>query len=57
MIQDRLNDKDKDLKGVKRQAESLLSVAWQKGYVAGFNDGYATRRDADKIEETKNEND
>ena len=48
MIQDRLHDKDKDIKGVQKQASELLACAWEKGYVAGFNDGYATRREADK---------
>ena len=48
MIQDRLNDKEHDLQGVQKQSSELLSIAWQKGYQAGFNDGYATRREAEK---------
>jgi len=47
MIQDRLNDKEHDLQGVQKQSSELLSIAWQKGYQAGFNDGYATRREAE----------
>ena len=48
MIQERLNDKDKDLRGIKKQFNELLECAWMKGYVAGCNDGYDTRREADK---------
>lgn len=48
MIQEELKNKEKDLKGITRQACSLLDTAWTKGYAAGFNDGYATRREADK---------
>lgn len=48
MIQDRLNDKEHDIRGVQKQSSELLSIAWQKGYQAGFNDGYDTRREADQ---------
>lgn len=48
MIQDRLNDKEHDIRGVQKQSSELLSIAWQKGYQAGFDDGYATRREADQ---------
>lgn len=48
MIQEELKNKEKDIKGITRQACSLLDTAWTKGYVAGFKDGYATRREADK---------
>lgn len=49
MIQDRLNDKEHDIKGVQKQSSELLSIAWQKGYQSGFNDGYDTRREAEII--------
>ena len=49
MIQDRLNDKEHDIRGVQKQSSELLSIAWQKGYQAGFDDGYATRREAEII--------
>ena len=48
MIQDRLNDKEHDIQGVQKQSSELLSIAWQKGYQKGFNDGYDTRREADQ---------
>lgn len=48
MIQDRLKNKHNDIQGLKKQSSELLNCAWEKGYVAGFNDGYATRREADK---------
>ena len=48
MIQKRLHDKDNDIQGLKKQSSALLNCAWEKGYVAGFNDGYATKREADK---------
>ena len=48
MIQDRLNDKEHDIQGVQKQSSELLSIAWQKGYQAGFNDGYDTRREVDQ---------
>lgn len=48
MIQDRLNDKEHDIQGVQKQSSELLSIDWQKGYQAGFNDGYDTRREADQ---------
>lgn len=47
MIQEKLRDKDKDLKGMKKALEEMLDHSWEKGYVAGFNDGYATRREVD----------
>ena len=47
MRQDGLNNKEHDLKTLKRQLESLLECAWQRGYQSGFNDGYETRREAD----------
>lgn len=47
MIQEKLRDKDKDLKGMKKALGEMLDRSWEKGYVAGFNDGYATRREAD----------
>lgn len=47
MIQDRLNDKEHDIQGVQKQSSELISIAWQKGYQAGFNDGYDTRREAE----------
>lgn len=43
MIQNRLKDKDKDIQGLKKQTSSLLNCAWEKGYVAGFDDGYKNR--------------
>ena len=46
MIQDGRKDKEHDIKGLKRQGGELLDRAWEKGYVAGFNDGYATARKA-----------
>jgi hypothetical protein len=48
MIQNRLNDKEKDIQGLKKQTSSLLNCAWEKGYVAGFNDGYETGRQANE---------
>lgn len=48
MIQENLKNKDKDLKGMKKALEKMLDRSWEKGYIAGFNDGYATRREADK---------
>jgi len=47
MVQERLRDKDKDLKGMKKALAEMLDRSWEKGYVAGFNDGYATRKEAD----------
>lgn len=49
MIQNRLNDKEKDIQGLKKQAASLLNCAWEKGYAAGFDDGYKTGREADEL--------
>lgn len=48
MIQNRLNDKDKDVRGLKKQTSSLLNCAWEKGYVAGFEDGYKSGRQAEE---------
>lgn len=48
MIQEELKNKEKDIKGITRQACSLLDTAWAKGYVAGFNDGYKTGKEATK---------
>lgn len=48
MIQDERKNKHNDIQGLKKQSSELLNCAWEKGYVAGFNDGYATRREADK---------
>lgn len=49
MIQNnRLNDKEKDVRGLKKQTSSLLNCAWQKGYVAGFDDGYKTGKQAEE---------
>ena len=42
MIQNRLHDKEKEIQGLKKQSSSLLNRAWEKGYVAGFDDGYET---------------
>lgn len=46
MIQKRFHDKEKEIQGLKKQTSSLLTRAWEKGYVAGFDDGYETGRDA-----------
>lgn len=48
MIQNRLNDKEKDVQGLKKQTSSLLNCAWEKGYIAGFDDGYKTGRQAEE---------
>lgn len=48
MIQNRLNDKEKEIQGLKKQTSSLLNRAWEKGYVAGFDDGYETGRQAEE---------
>lgn len=42
MIQDGLKNKENDIKGITKQACSLLDIAWTKGYVAGVNDGHRT---------------
>lgn len=47
MIQEEFKNKDKDLKGMKKAVGEMLDHAWEKGYVAGFNDGYATRKEAE----------
>lgn len=47
MIQENLKNKDKDLKGMKKALGEMLDHSWEKGYIAGFNDGYATRREAE----------
>lgn len=41
--------KEHDIRGVQKHSSELLSIAWQKGYQAGFDDGYATRREAEII--------
>lgn len=46
MIQDRLKDKDKDVRGMRKATSEILGQCWIKGYQAGFNDGYFTGRDA-----------
>lgn len=48
MIQDRLHDKNNDIQGLKKQSSALLNCAWEKGYCAGHEDGYATGREAFK---------
>ena len=48
MIQKRLHDKEKEIQGLKKQTSSLLNRAWEKGYVAGFDDGYETGKQAEK---------
>lgn len=48
MIQNRLKDKEKDIQGLKKQTSSLLNCAWEKGYVAGFDDGYKTGRQSEE---------
>lgn len=48
MIQNRLNDKEKDIQGLKKQTSSLFNCAWEKGYAAGFDDGYKTGRQAEE---------
>ena len=48
MIQKRLHDKEKEIQGLKKQTSSLLSRAWEKGYVAGFDDGYETGKQAEE---------
>jgi len=50
MIQENLKNESNDLKGLKNEAERMLICAWKKGYIAGFNDGYATRREAENKE-------
>ncbi|MCR5617395.1 MAG: hypothetical protein K6F83_03810 [Clostridiales bacterium] len=55
MIQEEFKNKDKDLKGMKKAVGEMLDHAWEKGYVAGFNDGYATRREADNEYSKKTE--
>lgn len=52
MIQNRLHDKEKEIQGLKKQTSSLLNRAWEKGYIAGFDDGYETGKQA---EESKGE--
>ena len=47
MIRERFWNKEKDISGIKKQFCELLECAWQKGYNAGFSDGYDTRREAD----------
>ncbi len=48
MIQNRLHDKEKEIQGLKKQSSSLLNSAWEKGYVAGFDDGYKTGRQEER---------
>ena len=48
MIRNRWNDKKADIQGLKKQTSSLLNCAWEKGYVAGFDDGYKTGRQAEE---------
>lgn len=48
MIRNRWNDKKADIQGLKKQTSSLLNCAWEKGYVAGFDDGYKSGRQAEK---------
>lgn len=55
MIQDRLHDKDNDIQGLKKQSSALLNCAWEKGYCAGHDDGYATGREAFKPSDELNE--
>lgn len=46
MVQKRLKDKEKDIKGMQRATAEMLEHCWVKGYQAGFNDGYETGRSA-----------
>ena len=55
MIQNRLHDKDNDIQGLKKQSSTLLNCAWEKGYCAGVEDGYATGREAFKPSDELNE--
>lgn len=48
MIRNSWNDKKADIQGLKKQTSSLLNCAWEKGYVAGFDDGYKSGRQAEK---------
>lgn len=58
MIQEKFRNKDKDLKGMKKALAEMLDHSWEKGYVAGFNDGYATRREeGNDLEQGREAND
>lgn len=46
MNQERRKDKEHDVKGMKKATALILERCWEKGYAAGFDDGYKTGRSA-----------
>lgn len=39
-IQERLQDKEKEVKGMQKATSEMLTRAWEKGYIAGCSDGH-----------------